>query len=123
MKMETKIEVGKIKELVNRDELRRLEKAAKDKNKKKLAEWAGQFEQQVINLYEKKYNDVLSASIDSFFVAIVYTLHFNENCKFGDKRVKDFMKDLTATVQGFENGQYTPEEYRDILKSEKVYYG
>lgn len=121
--METKIEVGKIKELVNRDELRRLEKAAKDKNKKKLAEWAGQFEQQVINLYEKKYNDVLSASIDSFFVAIVYTLHFNENCKFGDKRVKDFMKDLTATVQGFENGQYTPEEYRDILKSEKVYYG
>ena len=51
--MENKIEVGKIRELVNRDELRRLEKAAKDKNKKKLAEWAGQFEQQVINLYEK----------------------------------------------------------------------
>ena len=120
--MEIKIEIGKIEELVNPNELRRLEKAAKDKNKMKLAEWAGQFEQQVINLYEKKYQKVLGTAIDSFFVALVYTLHFNENCKFGDKRVRDFMQDLVATVQGFEDGQYSPEEYREILKSEKVYY-
>ncbi len=119
--MEPKIK-EKIRELVNRNEIRRLEKAARDKDKKKLAEWAGQFEQQVSAYYEKQYHEDLSNSIDSFFIAIVYTLHFNENCKFGDKRVRDFMKDLTATVQGFENGQYTPEEYRDILKSEKVYY-
>jgi len=119
--METEIK-EKIRELVNRDELRRLEKAAKDKDKKKLAEWAGQFEQQVVNLYEQKYKEDLNKAIDSFFIAIVYTLHFNENCKFGDKRVRDFLKDLTATVQGFENGQYSPEEYVEILKSEKVYY-
>lgn len=120
--MEIKVEMKKIRELVNRDEIRRLEKAAKDKDKKKLAEWAGQFEQQVINLYEQKYHKTIAKSIDSFIVAIIYTLHFNENCKFGDKRVKDFMQDLTATVQGFEDGQYSPEEYIEILKKEKVYY-
>lgn len=119
--METDIK-EKIRNLVNRDELRRLEKAAKDKNKKKLAEWAGQFEQQVSSYYEKQYKQDLENAIDSFFVAIVYTLHFNENCKFGDKRVRDFLQDLTATVKGFENGQYSPEEYVEILKSEKVYY-
>lgn len=81
-----------------------------------------QFEQQVASIYEKKYNNVLSSSIDSFFIAIVYTLHFSENCKFGDKRVREFLKDLTETVKGFENGQYSPEEYKEILKSEKVYY-
>ncbi len=120
--MENKIEIAKIGELFDRNELRRLEKAAKDKNKRKLAEWAGQFEQQVINLYEKEYKEILAKSIDSLFIAIVYTLHFNEKCKFGDKRVEDFMKDFIATVQGFENGQYSPKEYQEILKAEKVYY-
>lgn len=119
--MENKIK-EKIRELVNRNEIRRLEKAARDKDKKKLVEWAGQFEQQVSAYYEKKYHEDLSNAIDSFFIAIVYTLHFNENCKFGDKRVRGFLKDLTATVQGFENGQFSPEEYVEILKSEKVYY-
>lgn len=115
-------ELEKIKELLDRNEIRRLEKAARDKDKMKLADWAKQFENQVKSIYEKRYKEILNYSIDSFFVAIVYTLHFNENCKFGDKRVKDFLNDLTATVQGFENGQYSPEEYKEILKNEKVYY-
>lgn len=111
-----------IEKLFNRDEMRRLEKAAKDKNKIKLAEWAGQFEKQVSNFYEQRYKEVLADSIDSFFVAIVYTLHFNEKCKFGNARVCDFMSDLMATIEGFKDGGYSPEEYREKLKKDKIYF-
>ena len=115
-----------LEKLFNRAELRRLEKAAKDKNKMKLAEWAEQFEIQVANqynnYYEKQYQEILSDSISNFLIAIVYTLHFNEKCKFGNNRISDFMDDLMAVVEGFKTGEYTPEEYKKELEQQKIYF-
>ena len=115
-----------LEKLFNRAELRRLEKAAKDKNKMKLAEWAEQFEIQVAkkynNYYEKQYQEILSDSISNFLIAIVYTLHFNEKCKFGNDRISDFMDDLMAVVEGFKTGEYTPEEYKKELEQQKIYF-
>lgn len=115
-----------IKKLFDKNELRRLEKAAKEKNKEKLADWAKQFEDTVHeeynNRYEKTYKEILSGSINNFLIAMVYTLHFNEKCKFGNDRISDFMEDFMAVIDGFASGEYTPEEYRGILEKQKIYF-
>lgn len=97
---------------MDRNEIRRLQKAARDKDIRKLAEWGLQFEDTIRQEYEKDFDETvqkeLLSSIDNFIVAIIYTLHFNEKCKFGGKRIDDFMKDLLATIDGFTDGSYTP---------------
>ena len=79
-------ENNKMKKLLDRNELRRLTKAARDKDIRKLAEWGSQFEDSIREEYEKMFKDrveeELLESINNFITAIVYTLHFNEKCKF-----------------------------------------
>lgn len=111
----------KIKSLLNRDEIRRLEKAAKDKNKIKLAEWAYQFEEQISKHYEDYFIKELGHSIDNFILTIVYTLHFNEKTKFGNKRISDFMDDLLETIDMFRREEANPEDYRKELEKDKIY--
>lgn len=110
----------KIKEMFNRDELRRLEKAAKDKNKTKLIDWANQFEDQLRQEYENAFKQELSDAIDNFVLTIVYTLHFNEKTKFGNARIKDFMDDLFSTIDLYRTEEYKPEEYRKILADDGI---
>lgn len=110
----------KIKEMFNRDELRRLEKAAKDKNKTKLIDWANQFEDQLRQEYENAFKQELSDAIDNFVLTIVYTLHFNEKTKFGGKRIDDFMSDLFVTIDYFRTNEYSPEEYREQLLQDGI---
>lgn len=116
--------MSKLKSLLNRDEIRRLEKAAKDKNKIKLATWAAQFENQISEYYrkdfEEKYKEELAQSIDNFILTIVYTLHFNEVTKFGGKRIDNFMKDLLETIDMFRRGEAEPEDYRKQLKEDGI---
>ena len=114
----------KIDKLFNRNELRRLEKAAKEKDKMTLAEWAMRFEEQVSQevhrYYEKKYKEILDNSISNWLLAITYTLHFNEKTKFGIKRLNDVMSDLMAVTDGFRTGEYSPEEYVEELKKDGI---
>lgn len=113
-----------IKRLLDRNEIRRLQKSARDKDIKKLAEWGYQFEDTIRQEYEKNFEETvqkeLLQSIDNFITAIIYTLHFNEKCKFGGKRIDDFMEDLLSTVDNFNDGSYSPEEYRAILKKDGI---
>ena len=113
-----------IKSLINRDELRRLEKAAKDKNKIKLADWAKQFENQIAKEYQEKFEkdlkEGMSDTIDNFVLTIVYTLRFNESTKFGKKRIDSFMDDLLETIDMFRRGEAVPEDYRNQLKEEGI---
>lgn len=109
-----------IESLFNRSELRRLEKAAKEKDKMKLAEWAAQFEESMNNRYEKHFKDQLADMIDNFLLTIVYTLHFNESTKFGNKRIESFVDDLMATVENFKTGAYNPEDYKKELKEDGI---
>ena len=113
---------------VNRDEIRRLQKAARDGNKQHLIDWFIQFENQVKDYYDRElrkryeviYKEELNDSISNFIVAIVYTLHFNDKLKFGNKRIKEFIDDLFVTVEMFKLKQYTPEEYKQILEKEGI---
>lgn len=110
---------------MDRNELRRLEKAARDKNKQKLFEWANQFETQLRNAldkeYEEKYKKDLQNAIDIFSIAIAYTLHFNESIRLGAKRLPEFMEDLYVTVDMFRTGEYKPEDYKEELESCGIY--
>jgi len=115
---------NRMENLFNSNELRRLEKASREKDKRKLIEWGMQFEETIRQEYEKDFDETvqkeLLSSIDNFITAIVYTLHFNGKCKFGGKRIDDFMEDLLATIDGFKDGSYSPEEYIEILKEDGI---
>ena len=76
---------------MDKNEVRRLEKAARDKNREKLFEWGNQFENQLRTElekeYETKYKEDLQNAIDIFSIAIAYTLHFSESIRMGAKRL------------------------------------
>lgn len=110
--------------LFNRDELRRLEKAAKEKDKRKLLEWGELFELQMKQDLERQYNENyikdLGYSVDNFTIAIFYTLHFSEETKFGKEKLAEFMKDINATIDLFKTGEETPESYIKQLQEDGI---
>lgn len=114
------------KNIFSKEEIRRLEKAAREKNKMKLMEWGIQFENQVKENFEKEYNrafkEDLGNSIDILLLAIAYTLHFNEKTKFGRDRLCDFMEDMFVTVDMFRTGEYNPENYKKELEQYGIYF-
>lgn len=112
--------------IVDRNEVRRLQKAAKDSNKLALGEWARQFEAQVRQELEKQYEEFykqqLAESIDTFCIAIAYTAHFSEAFKLGKKRLPEFMEDLFVTVDMFSRGEYNPDDYREELEKCGIHF-
>lgn len=118
--MENKLQ--KMESLLDKNELRRLQKAAKDKNIEKIHDWAMQLEMQLCQQYNKVYEEELEESIDNFILTIVYTLHFNESTKFGKKRIGEFMEDLLETIDMFKRGEAKPQDYQKALKEDGVIY-
>lgn len=104
---------------MNRYELRRLEKAAKEKDKKHLQEWADQFENQLSLFYETKcekiYQEQRKSDIDVMFTTLMYVFHFSEEINVDNDKISGFMADLMATFDCFSTGEYKPEEFKDIL--------
>lgn len=113
-------ELEGILSLLDKNEMRRLQKAAKDKNMDKIYDWARQLEIQLLQRYERNFEKELAASIDNFIITIVYTLHFNESTRFGRKRIEEFMRDLLETVDMFKRGEAVPEDYQKILAKEGI---
>ena len=110
--------------LVSREELRRLEKAAREKDKTKLIDWIRSFESQLDNKYrhdyEKAYQIEVNNTIQNTFSAIVYALYFSEETYIDKENIADFMADLFVTLDMFRTGEYTPQEYKEILEKERV---
>lgn len=111
---------------MDRNEIRRLEKAAKDKNKIKLAEWASQFEdsirRELDSKYKAYYEDAMSEGIDNLLIAIAYTVKFSETTNLSKKKLPEFMQDLFVTVDMFRRGEYTPAEYKSYLEECGVFF-
>lgn len=111
--------------LINRNEIRRLQKAARDNNKIALYEWASQFENQIkqeLGLqYENIYKDYLSNAIDNFIIALAYTLTFSEEFTIGKDRVPDLLADLFVTIDMFRTEEYLPEDYKKQLIEEGIF--
>lgn len=111
--------------LIDRNEIRRLQKAARDNNKIALYEWASQFENQIkreLELqYEEIYKDFLSTAIDNFIIALAYTLTFSEEFTIGKDRVPDLLDDLFVTIDMFRTEEYLPEDYKKQLIEEGIF--
>ena len=107
--------------ILSRNELRRLEKAAREKDKRHLADWASQYDNQIRMEYEKAYNEEISYSINVFLTAVAYTAHFSEETKLGKRKLSSFMEDLFVTIDMFRTGEYKPEEYKEELQKNGIY--
>lgn len=112
------------KSLLDRNEIRRLQLAARDKDLRKLSDWAAQFEESISKefdkIYKKRTDAELERMIDIIYLTIIYTLHFNESTMFGKRRINSFMEDLIATVNNFNDGSYSVAEYREILAKDGI---
>lgn len=106
--------------IVGREEIRRLEKAAREKDKRKLAEWIKSFETQLDTIlrkdYERAYQDEIIQSVENTMTAVAYTAYFSEENYVDKENIADYMADLFSTLDMYRTGEYTPKEYIDILK-------
>jgi len=71
-------------------------------------------------IYREKYLNELKEKLIDLDVAVMYALHFNENTKFGNKRLKDFMDDLAATMRGFYKDDFDRAEYKKMLEDDGI---
>lgn len=112
----------KMVSLLDKNEIHRLKKAAKDNNISKLYDWANQLEYQLSQQYEKAFEQELEDALENFILTIVYTLHFHESTKFGKKRISEFMDDLLETIDMFKRGEAVPEDYKQQLKKDGIIF-
>lgn len=106
------------------NELNRLHRCAKNKDKKEIIKWGQEFEDRLnkkyYEIYKKQYMIWLEETFKDLDVALMYTLHFNESTKFGNKRLKSVMDDLAVTMRGFYRKEFNRKEYNKMLKDDGI---
>lgn len=109
-----------MKDIFNREEIRRLQKAAREKDKKVLVEWMKQYDNQISELmrreYEKAYQEELIDSIDNFCLAVLYTAKFSETTDLDGDKLSEFIEDLYSTIDMFRTGEFNPKDYVEDLE-------
>ena len=105
---------NEITKMFDTNELNRLQRCAKNKDKKEILKWGQDFERRISQFYMKEYKEyylkLYEERLKDLDTAVLYTLHFNESCKFGNKRLTDIMNDLAETIRGFYTGEYNRKE-------------
>ena len=118
------IEQNEITKMFDTNELNRLQRCAKNKDKKEILKWGQDFEKRIAQFYMKEYKEhylkLYEERLKDLDTAVLYTLHFNESCKFGNKRLTGIMDDLAETIRGFYTGEYNRKEYRENLKNDGI---
>jgi len=114
--------------IVTKHEIKRLKKALKDENIAKMHDWIHGFGMQLDNDIAKRYNEYYEQKLkeDSLFtikcieVVLIYTLRYNDKCKFGGNRIEDFLKDFRTSFELISNNEYKIQDYIEQLKSDKI---
>lgn len=110
--------------MFNTNELNRLHRCAKNKDKKEIIKWGQEFEDRLnkkyYEIYKKQYMIWLEETFKDLDVALMYTLHFNESTKFGNKRLKSVMDDLAVTMQGYYRKEFSRKEYNKMLENDGI---
>jgi hypothetical protein len=110
--------------LFNTNELNRLQRCAKNKDKKEIIKWGQEFEamlnKKFYDIYKKQYMIWLEETFKDLDTALMYTLHFNEYTKFGNKRLKSVMDDLAITLKGFYKGEFERKDYNKMLTDDGI---
>lgn len=108
----------------NTNELNRLQRCAKNKDKKEIIKWGQEFEamlnKKFYDIYKKQYLIWLEETFKDLDTALMYTLHFNESTKFGNKRLKSVMDDLAITLRGFYKGEFERKDYNKMLTDDGI---
>ena len=108
----------------NTNELNRLQRCAKNKDKKEIIKWGQEFEamlnKKFYDIYKKQYLIWLEETFKDLDTALMYTLHFNEYTKFGNKRLKSVMDDLAITLKGFYKGEFERKDYNKMLTDDGI---
>lgn len=109
---------------MDRYDVRRLQKAAREKDTKYLFEWATDLERryraQLTRMYDEAYDRTLADGIETILVAVVYTLYFSEETQLRDGAMQSFMEDMLATLDCYRTGEYSPTEFKEQLASAGV---
>ena len=115
---------NEIIKMLDTNELNRLQRCAKNKDKKEILKWGQDFERRLAELYRKRYKDYYleqyAERLKDIDTALMYALHFGEATRFGNKRLKEVMDDLSVTIKGFYNGEYNRKEYREMLINDGI---
>lgn len=108
--------------MIDRSEIRRLQKAARDNNKMALYNWGVQFEEQIKSeldiQYKKQYVDYLNEAIDNFMIATCYTLMYSEETFLSPEKLQSFMSDMLATIDLFRTGEMSPDDYKNQMEED-----
>lgn len=106
------------------NELNRLQRCAKNKDKREIVKWARDFERRLSELYHGRYKqyylDELEERLKDIDTALLYVLHFGESTRFGNKRLKGTMDDLSVVIKDMHNGQFNRNELREMLVKDKI---
>lgn len=90
--------------------------------KKQIYEWAKEFEDtekaELKRIYDQDFKKNTREFVDLLMLSMGYTLHFGLG--FGQKRMDAFLKDLTTTIGMFRTGEYSPKEYVNALRDDKI---
>lgn len=70
--------------------------------------------------YGKKIKEDALWTVKCMETVLIYTLHFNDKCKFGGKRIEDFMEDYRVSFELLTKKEYKLEDYIEQLKKEKI---
>lgn len=113
-----------IHKFFNINEINRLQRCAKNKDKKEIIKWGQAYDKflhdKYSEAYEKQFVEWLKQASKDIDVAIIYTLHFNENLKFGKKRLQSFMDDFRETMRSIYKSEFDSEEYLKMLKEDGI---
>ena len=113
-----------INKMFDINELNRLQRCAKNKDKKEIIKWAQDFEARLSELYHKRYKEYYleeyKERLKNIDTALLYTLHFGEATNFDDEKLKSTMDDLAATIKSFYAGEFSREDYRQMLKDDGI---
>lgn len=113
---------------ITKEEMHRLKKALKEDKEQKLKDWAYglglQLDNNIARQYKKYYEEKLREervwAIECMETVLIYTLHFNDKCKFGGKRIEDFMQDFRVSFELISKGEYKIEDYIEQLKKDNI---
>lgn len=110
--------------LFDTNELNRLQRCAKNKDKKEIIKWGQEFENRLNKMYyeeyKKRYTIWLEQTFKDIDTALIYTLHFSEDIKYNNEQIRSIMDDLSATMKGFYNGEFSREDYNKMLKKDGI---
>lgn len=107
--------------MLTRDEYRTIKNMSREEMSKWIRYHNSMMSTKIQSDYQQIYDRELSNAIQNFIIAIVYTLHYNEDLHLQHDELDSFMDDLFYSVDYFRTGEYKPGDYVEQLKGDGIF--